>query len=255
MAVYSYPYPSYSWQYQGLDYWGMSGISQQLANDMYSDGVRFVGRYLYADKYPNGKGITAQEAQFYLNAGIRIFFFYEVNESDALGGYQRGRENGLACLQEALDLNVPDGTQIYCCCDTGVTDTQANGVVMQYLDGFREALSTYNTGIYGGQNVVTACYNTYPNNYRCQAGAMGFQEFAPINVRQWMISYNRQAQADGYIGIQNVVIDSDGYATWRGHSVDLLSADSLANMWGSSPVPPTPTGDDSMPLWFYLKLF
>ena len=252
MAVYNYPYPSYNWAYQGMDFWGMP-LTPQIAQDMHNDGVSFVGRYLYASRYPNGKGITPQEAQMYLDAGIKIFFFYEVNATDALGGYSAGYQNGLDCLVEATDLNVPVGTQIYCCCDTGVTDAQASGVVMDYLQGFAEALPDYNTGIYGGQNVVTACYNSFPNNFRCQAGAMGFQEFEPINVRQWMIAYNRQAESDGFIRIQNVTIDNDGYAYWRGTNVDLLSANSLAYMWGSS-TPPTPT-ETKMPLWFYLKLF
>ena len=251
--VYSYPYPSYNWAYQGFDFWGMP-MNDTIAGEMYADGVRFVGRYLYADRYPNGKGITPAEAQCYLNAGIRIFFFYEVDAGDALGGYDAGYANGNACLAQAQDLNVPLGTQIYCCCDTGVTDAQAAGVVMQYLDGFADALPDYNTGIYGGENVMIACYNQFSQNYRCQAGAMGWNEFDPINIRQWMIAHNQQAQSDGYIRIQNVTIDSSGYAYWRGTNVDLLSADDLTNMWGSGPVPPTPD-DQGMPLWFYLKLF
>ena len=257
MALYNYPYPSYTWGFQGVDF-AYIPVTQELAYQMYEDGIRFVGRYLYADRYPNGKGISAQELQYYLTAGIRVFFFYEVNTTDALGGYDRGQTNGLACLTEINDLQIPVGTQIYCCCDTGVSDADASGVVMDYLQGFSDALPDYNCGIYGGTNVVESCYNTFPLKYRCQAGAWGSQEFEPINVRQWLIGANRNAERDGYIHIQNVVIDSNGYATWRGYNVDLISADSLENMVGDdSPTPPTPTPTDSdkMPIWFYLKLF
>lgn len=232
-------------------------MSASVAQQMYADGVRFVGRYLFSDRYPNGKGISAAEAQWYLDAGIRIFFYYEVNTTDVFGGYQQGYNNGLACLAECNDLNVPIGTQIYCACDTGVTDAEAAGVVMDYLDGFATALPNYNTGIYGGSNVMQACYDAFPDNYRCQAGAWGNQEFDPINVRQWMLSYNQRAEADNYIQIANVTIGNNGYAYWRGHNVDLCSVDDLSNMWGDgSPTPPTPPKPKKgMPIWFYLKPF
>ena len=253
MAIYNYPYPSYDWQYQGIDF-AYIPVTQALANQMYQDGIRIVGRYLYASRYPNGKGISAQEAQYYLDAGIALFFYYEVDTSDALNGYSRGATNGQACLTECWDLNVPQGTQIYCACDTSVTDAQATGVVMDYLHGFSDQLPNYHTGIYGGQNVMNACYSVYPANYRCQAGAWGNQEFEPINVRQWLISNNNRALSDGKIRIDNITIDSNGYASWRGYNVDLVSANRIANMWYSgSPVPPTPEPSSKMPIWFYLK--
>lgn len=255
MAFYNYPFPSYEWDYQGIDF-AYLPVTQELADAMYADGIRFVGRYLYADRYPNGKGITAAELQYYLNAGIRVFFYYEVNTTDALGGYQTGYDNGLACYTECVDLDIPVGTQIYCCCDTSVTAEQAEGVVMDYLSGFADALPDYNVGIYGGFAVVEACCDNQPVRYRCQAGAWGNQEFSPIDVRQWLIDANTRAQNDGVIKIDNVALDSNGYATWRGYSVDLISTNSLANMVGDdSPTPPTPTPDlHKMPLWFYLKL-
>ena len=255
MPLTSYPFESYSWSYQGIDFAGIP-ITQELANQMYEDGIRFVGRYLFSIRYPQGKGITAEEAQYYLNAGIRIFLYYEVNSTDALGGYEAGYQNGLACLIECTDLSVPQGTQIYCCCDMGVTDEQASGVVMDYLSGFADALPNYNVGIYGGLNVIEEAYISFPNAYRCQAGAWGVQEFSPINVRQWLIATNNSAASDGYINIQNISIDANGYATWRNYSVDLVSADTLDNMWGDdSPTPPAPTPTThKMPLWMYLKI-
>lgn len=262
MAYHSYPFPSLDWAYQGFDFAGLyGGVTQQVADNMYADGVRFVGRYLYN----GGKGATAQEIQYYLNAGIRIFFYYEVLTSDSLGGYQRGQQNGANCLALANALGVPQGTQIYCCCDTGVTDAQASGVVMDYLNGFANALPNYYTGIYGGANVMDACYTTYPQNCRVQAGAWGVQEFEPINIRQWLIATNNRAYSDGKLRIQNVSIDSNGYATWRGNPVDILSANSIENMWGDDdpdppptppdpPEPPQPTTGNKMPFWLYLKL-
>lgn len=256
MSFNSYPFPSLDWQYQGFDYWGLSNLSQSLVDNMYADGVRFVGRYLYAQQYPNGKGISQAEIQMYLNAGISMYFYYEVNSTDALGGFNTGYQNGLDCLAQCVALGVPNGTQIYCCCDTGVSDADANGVVMDYLRGFAAALPLYNVGIYGGANVMQACYTALPQNLRCQAGAWGIQEFSPIDVRQWLISSNRQALNDNKIRIANISIDSNGYAYWRGNNVDLVSADTLTNMWGNgSPTPPTPTERTSMPIWFYLKPF
>lgn len=255
MAVYDYPFPSYGWQYQGVDFAGITGVSQDLANAMYEDGIRIVGRYLFASEYPNGKGISAQEAQYYINAGLSIFLYYEVNSTDALGGYSVGYQNGLDCLAECTRLSVPTGTQIYCCCDTSVSDAQAQGVVMEYLDGFASALPNYSVGIYGGQNVVTASYDASPNSLRCQAGAWGSQEFEPINVRQWLIANNNATKNDGFINIRNITIDSDGYAYWRNNPVDLVSADSIQNMWrDTSPPSPTPIISNKMPIWMYLKI-
>lgn len=267
MANIPYPYPSYSWDYQGFDYAGMYGIDANLAQDMYNDGVRFVGRYLYQDQYPYGKGISPTEVQIYLNAGISIYLYYEVLTSDALGGYTRGVTLGQQALTQATALGVPLGTPIICCCDTGVTDAQASGVVMQFLQGFASQLPDYRVGIYGGLNVMEACYNLSPNYWRVQAGAWGAQEFDTLDVRQWLWGSNRRAVNDGYCRISNITINSDGSASWRGHSVDLISAPTLDNMWGpgSTPTPPPPTppppppvppvlGGSEMPLWFYLKL-
>ena len=268
MPYNSYPYPSYLWDYQGFDYAGMSGLDASLVQDMYNDGVRFVGRYLFAQQYPNGKGISAAEAQLYLNAGISIFLYYEVNSSDALGGQTRGEQLGQQALVQATALGVPTGTPIICCCDTGVTDAQASGIVMQFLQGFASQLPDYRIGIYGGANVMEACYNLSPNYWRVQAGAWGANEFGPIDVRQWLIGANNRAITDGYCRISNISISANGTATWRGHTVDLISSPTLDNMWGDgSPTPPPPTppppppvppiiiDSDEMPIWFYLKLF
>ena len=265
MAFENYPYPSYSWDYQGFDYAGISNLDAALAQQMYDDGVRFVGRYLFAQQYPNGKGISAAEAQLYLDAGISIFLYYEVNSNDALGGNARGVALGQAALHEAQAVGVPTGTPIICCCDMGVTDAEASNVVMQFLQGFASQLSDYTVGIYGGSNVMQACYDLDPDYWRVQAGAWGNYEFSDINVRQWLIGANRSALNDGYIRISNVTIDSSGYATWRGHVVDLISAPTLNLMWnsGSTPTPPTPpppppvppVDEGKMPIWFYLRLF
>lgn len=257
MGSYPYPYPSLDWSYQGVDFYGINNMSQNIADNMYADGIRFVGRYLYHDHYPYGKGITRQEADLYLNAGLKLFFYYEVNPTDALSGYNGGYQAGLNCLQEAQTVGVPNLTQIYCCCDMDVTDAQANGVVMDYLNGFKTALPNYSCGLYGGANVMQAVYDNYPNAYRCQAGAWGINEFSPINIRQWFMANLRRAQADGKIRIANIQVDQNGYATWRGYPVDILSAGSTAGMWnGETPVPPTPPSkSDKMPIWFYLKPF
>ena len=268
MALFNYPYPSLDWDYQGFDFaYPPANMSQQIADDMYADGVRFVGRYLYGDQYPAGKGISATEAQYYLNAGIKIYLYYEVVTTDALQGYAKGVQNGTIANNLASAMGIPIGTQIYCCCDTGVTDAQANGVVMDYLYGFASMMPDYNVGIYGGQNVMDACYNTYPTLYRIQAGAWGYQEFSPINIRQWFLGTNNQAMRDGKIRISNITIASNGYAYWKGHNVDLTSADTLDNMWGDpSPTPPTPPSpppvppepqpdDNKMPIWMYLRQY
>ena len=265
MGFSDYPYPSYNWDYQGIDFAGIP-ITQALADQMYNDGIRFVGRYLFSRQYPSGKGITAQEAQYYINAGLKIFLYYEVDTTDVFGGYNGGYQNGQTAFNLAVQAGVPQDTQIFCCCDTGVTNAQAQGIVMQYLAGFADAIQGYTPGIYGGANVMDACYSQFPNYSRVQAGAWGMQEFDPINIRQWLIGYNNRALNDGKIRISNITIDRDGYAKWNGHNVDILSANSLANMWGdSSPTPPTPptppsppvppVEDTSMPIWFYLKKF
>lgn len=264
MSTSNYPYPSYSWPYQGVDYaFAPTGFDQAYADQMYADGIRFVGRYLF----PSGKGLTATEASYYLNAGISIFLYYEVGVNDSLGGYAKGYENGQAAYNLAVSLGVPAGTQVYCCCDTGVTNAQAQGVVMDYLRGFHDAMTGYNVGIYGALNVMEACYNAYPDLFRVQWGGLE-QEFSPINIKQWSLSKNRQAMQDDLIGISNITIASNGYAYYRGHNVDLLSTPTLDFMWSDGfpapptpqpppPIPPTPTPTPSnkMPIWMYLKPF
>lgn len=252
MAFISYPFPSYQWAYQGFDFAGITNLDASVVQQMADDGVTFVGRYLFSPQYPNGKGLSATEAQWYLDAGIRIFLYYELQSTDAISGYDRGVELGAIALSEAQVLNVPHGTPIICCCDMGVTDAQANGVVMQYLQGFASQLPDYNVGIYGGANVMQACYNLNPDYYRVQAGAWGNQEFSDLFVRQWFVSTNPQAIQDGYCHIQGVTLDQQGYALWRGNPVDLLSTPNLDNMWGDGQ--PSPTAKKGMPFFMYLKL-
>ena len=254
----NYPFPSYSWQYQGVDYAMINGMDSTMAAQLFTDGARFVGRYLWHVKYPYGKGLSAAEAQWYFDAGLRIFLYYEALASDALGGYDQGNTNGINALTELALLNVPAGVMVCCCCDTAVTDAQAAGVVMDYIRGFRAQLEPagYRVAIYGGQNVMAAAAQYQPNVYRCQAGAWGYQEFDPIDVRQWLIAYNGNAQRDGFVRIQNINI-SNGYAFWRNYNVDLCSAPDLTYMWGDgSPVPPSPGPvTPEMPFWMWLKIF
>lgn len=250
MAWHEYPYPSYEWEFQGVDFASMGTMTPQIAEQMAIDGISFVGRYLFAERIPFGKGITAEEAQMYLDHGIAIFLYYEVNTDDALNGYNRGVYNGERCLEQAIDVGVPENTLIFCACDTAVSLDQANGIVMEYLEGFNDGLGPgYSVGIYGGANVVQAAYNN--GFYNCQAGAWGDLEFEPINVRQWYISYNNAANRDGYLKLKNIEIDTNGYAQWNGFAVDLCSAPDTAGMWGGGPR----KKKHKMPIWLSQKKF
>lgn len=274
MSTYSFPYPSLDFAYQGVDFAYMP-VTQDLADKMYTDGIRIVGRYLFNQRYPNGKGVSRQECEYYINAGLAIYFYYEINTDDALNGYSRGYTNGLACLSECNYIGVPDGTLIFCTCDTGVTDYQANHVVMDYLQGFIDGTNSngnrhFKCGIYGGLNVVEAVDNNSINGAKCQAGAWGIEEYSPIEVRQWLIASNISALNLGKIRISNININSSGYASWNGYPVDLVSSPDVTNMWyGEQPQPPTPPEPpvpptpptppvyptSNMPIWFYLRKF
>lgn len=244
MAFHEYPYPCYDWEYQGVDFAIFNDMSAELAYQMADDGIAFVGRYLWPDAMPNGKGLSKEEMQLYYDAGIAVYCYFEINIDDALQGFDHGVNVGEWAKDLAEEIELPENTMIFCCCDTAVDLDTADGVVMDYLRGFAQGLTEkYSAGIYGGANVMQACYNADPAFVRCQAGAWGDLEFDPINVRQWYINRNHDAY-HRFLKLHNITLDENGYAQWRGHSVDLCSAPSLDGMAGGTKKP------RPMPLWY-----
>ena len=172
-----------------------------------------------------------------------------------MGGQARGEQLGQQALAQAAALGVPIGTPIICCCDTGVTDAQANGVVMQFLQGFASQLPDYRIGIYGGANVMQACYNMNPDYWRVQAGAWGADEFSDINVRQWLLSKNSAAINDGYCRIYDLYTMA---LKFEGEYKNGKKNGKGKEPPGPTPPPPPPippVESNNMPIWFYLKLF
>lgn len=245
MARIAYPYPSLTqWDYQGFDSSSPYFTDAQMAQ-MAADGVRVFGRYLY----DGDKGCTRAEALRWLNHGIALYFYYEVNTTDAVQGYAHGYELGRACQAQIQAVGVPDNTMIFCCCDRDVTDTTARGAVVEFYRGFKAAIPYHSVGIYGGLNVMEAVKAADSGAWLCQAGAWGFEEFDRIDCRQWLISRNSQAYTPNnlnYLRIQGVTVGAGQtpdlmWAYWRGNSVDLVSVPSLEYCWRNASQPrPTP---------------
>jgi hypothetical protein len=90
---------------------------------LYKANVRCVGRYLWHDVYPNGKGISSDERKIALDNGIGIWYNYEGYSNNWRGGSGQGKTDGSLAHQYAATVGAPDVPVYYALDQDLVTKT------------------------------------------------------------------------------------------------------------------------------------
>lgn len=173
-----------------------------------SRGIRHAGRYLW----PNTKGITRGEHASLVEHGIAVWFIYEADGRELLGGYDAGvdRAQKAEALLHELGLS---GYPIYVNVDFDAQPHQFP-VILDALRGVNSVIGLERTGLYAGINPLRAAFD---------AGviAWGFQTYA-WSRGQWDERAQLQQWANGQ---------------WGG-SVDFTRA--MVPEFGQHPVTPPP---------------
>lgn len=122
----------------------------QAIKDGGYDGVI---RYLSRDT--TGKALSAVERDEYFAVGLSIHLVFEDTAQGALGGQAQGLADGKVALSQAQGLGLPKGYGIYYAVDFDANQTQLDGPVHEYEQGFAEALAGYyQCAPYGGFNTI-----------------------------------------------------------------------------------------------------
>jgi LysM repeat protein len=199
-----------------LDY-SYARFSGKQLHDM---GAVAVGRYLtVVTPETKAKLLTRAEANGLSEAGIGIVSTFEYQGSDALGGYQQGKEYAALAHEQHTAVGGPAGRPIYFGVDFDTPDfaphlpnTPENahaklGAIGHYFQGINDTLGgPHLTGAYGGYWVIKRLF---------EAGLIGWgwQTVAFSGGQR----YPRAAMLqNGFFGSYDVnSADTDDFGQWR----------------------------------------
>jgi hypothetical protein len=147
-----------------LDY----SFARFSGTQLHNMGAAAVGRYLtVVTPETKGKLLTRAEAQGLSAAGIGIVSTFEYQGTDALGGYQKGKEYAALALEQHAAAGGPAGRPIYFGVDFNTPDYAPNlpntpenaraklGAIANYFHGVNDTLGgPHLTGAYGGYWVI-----------------------------------------------------------------------------------------------------
>jgi Domain of unknown function (DUF1906)/LysM domain len=199
-----------------VDY-SFSRFSPAQLHDM---GAVAVGRYLtVVNAQTEGKLLTRAEAQGLSAAGIGIVSTFEYQTSDALGGYQQGKEYAALAHEQHTAAGGPAGRPIYFGVDFDTPDYAPHlpntpehahaklGAIADYFHGINDTLGgPHLTGAYGGYWVIKRLF---------EAGliGLGWQTVAWSGGQR----YPRAAMLqNGFFASYDVnYADTDDFGQWR----------------------------------------
>ena len=144
-------------------------IEQELADALYEQGFRYIGRYL-TNVDPNneeGKKLSIEEIDILLNAGLKIFPIFQESPNIKIFPsdfyFERGQSDGEKAITAALKLGVPKGTIIYFALDCDMTETDLMNFGIPYFQGinnvFSDSLHYFKIGVYGTRNACIMLAN------------------------------------------------------------------------------------------------
>lgn len=122
-------------------------------------GMYFAGRYLWAKRYPNSKGITRAEFDDLAAHDVETFFIYEEDGKELAGGFAAGVR--VATLAQAeldfLGADVKD-RPVYFNVDYDA-NASAMPQILEALKGIASVIGLSRTGLYAGLGPIKAAFD------------------------------------------------------------------------------------------------
>lgn len=131
-------------------------LDKGKADYLYSEGYRYIGRYLTNASKGFDKAITREEAEIILSSGMNFFPIYQTaGTSYSYFTADRGTDDAVKAMNAAFKLGLPKGTVIYFAVDFDATHAQINGNILSYFKKISERMSSgyYRVGVYGSRGV------------------------------------------------------------------------------------------------------
>ncbi|MBQ9913249.1 MAG: DUF1906 domain-containing protein [Clostridia bacterium] len=131
-------------------------LDERKADYLYSEGYRYIGRYLTNAAEGYDKALTRQEAEIILDAGLHFFPIYQTSGRKAeYFTASQGTADAEKAMTAAFKLGLPEGTVIYFAVDFDATRTQMKNNILSYFKGVSERMSkvSYRAGVYGSKGV------------------------------------------------------------------------------------------------------
>lgn len=141
-------------------------ITPQLAEKLYADGFRYVGRYLYQPDPDFQKEIKPGEIANIFAAGLSVFPIFQDNNRRLVDfSWSKGYAHGQLAHDRAVHYGFNRGTVIYFAVDYDATSEDMPKVI-EYFEGITAGLANkgrrYVHGVYGSRNV---CAQVTKNTY------------------------------------------------------------------------------------------
>ncbi len=131
-------------------------LDKSKADYLYSEGYRYIGRYLTNASKGFDKAMTREEAEIILASGMNFFPIYQTaGTSYSYFTAERGTEDAVKAMDAAFKLGLPKGTVIYFAVDFDATRAQINGNILTYFKKISERMNSgyYKVGVYGSRGV------------------------------------------------------------------------------------------------------
>lgn len=130
-------------------------------------GVVAAGRYLTGP----GKAVDGPELQSYLNAGIVVWFVYEVGAADDQGGFSGGVQSATAANGALQLLGLPVDCPVYFAVDHDLPDPQ---VALPYFEGIASVRPATTNGDYGEGALCQLLEDQGLTKYHWQSASTSF---------------------------------------------------------------------------------
>ncbi len=136
-------------------------LDKSKATFLYSEGYRYIGRYLTNAASGIDKAMTRQEAEVILDAGLNFFPIYQTTGNTAsYFSAAKGTEDAGKAIEAAFKLGLPEGTVIYFAVDYDATRSQITSNILPYFQKIAERMDKvfYKVGVYGAKGVCSAVF-------------------------------------------------------------------------------------------------
>lgn len=197
-------------------------LSVDKAKSFYTDGFRFVMRYISRNLPPGMNDLTRAECENIHAGGLAIGIVQHVSNENWDASAEKGRLYGANAVKQVIDLGFPAGMHIWCDLE-GVITTDPDSDVIGFATEWYHAVdqANYNPGLYCGWHTLLSGSQLYNLPFKSYWSAYNLNKEEFPNPRGVQL---RQANEQERYGIK--------------YDPDTVSADKLGDRpWFYLPVP------------------